>query len=119
MANKANADPEQDADTGVETEYVTASGVSKQPIQLEQVPAGVKSAHVVWTGEKRTNLPGSIRIATVYAKPSRNRSSLQPDFFVRATDHWLVFPHEMQGLTREEILEHKPVDESFFTGVKS
>ncbi len=33
---------------------------------------------------------------------------------MRSTDQWLVFPHEMQGLTREEILTHKPVDESFF-----
>lgn len=63
----------------------------------------------------RRNLPEQIRIATVYYKPSRNRSSLTPDFYVRATDQWLVFPHEVQGLTREEILEHKPVDESFFT----
>jgi uncharacterized protein len=35
---------------------------------------------------------------------------------VRSTDHWLVFPHEMHGLTREEILRYKPVDESFFEG---
>jgi len=33
----------------------------------------------------------------------------------RATDDWLVFPHEVQGLTREEILQHKPLDESFFS----
>jgi hypoxanthine phosphoribosyltransferase len=62
----------------------------------------------------RRNLPENIRIATAYYKPSRNKSSLKPDFFVRSTDQWLVFPHEMQGLTREEILKHKPVDESFF-----
>jgi len=62
----------------------------------------------------RRNLPEHIRIATVYYKPSRNRSSLVPDFYIRATDQWLVFPHELQGLTREEILEHKAVDESFF-----
>lgn len=61
----------------------------------------------------RRNLP-TIRIATVYFKPARNRSSLKPDFHVRITDNWLVFPHELQGLTREEILAHKPVDESFF-----
>lgn len=65
----------------------------------------------------RRNLPTNIRIATVYFKPSRNLSSLQPDYFVRSTDHWLVFPHEMHGLTRAEILRHKPVDESFFAGV--
>ena len=62
----------------------------------------------------RRNLPEQIRIATVYYKPARNRSSLTPDFYVRATDQWLVFPHEIHGLTREEILANKPVDESFF-----
>jgi uncharacterized protein len=62
----------------------------------------------------RRNLPENIRIATAYFKPERNRSSLMPDYFVRTTDAWLVFPHEMQGLTREEILRNKPVDESFF-----
>jgi len=63
----------------------------------------------------RRNLPEQIRVATVYYKPSRNRSNLTPDFYVRATDQWLVFPHEVKGLTREEILVNKPVDESFFT----
>ena len=62
----------------------------------------------------RRNLPEKIRIATVYYKPARNRSSLVPDYYVRATDSWLVFPHEIQGLTREEILEHKPLNENFF-----
>ena len=64
----------------------------------------------------RRNLPEQIRIATVYYKPTRNLSVLQPDFYVRSTDQWLVFPHEVQGLTREEILANKPVDESFFSG---
>jgi hypoxanthine phosphoribosyltransferase len=62
----------------------------------------------------RRNLPEKIRIATVYYKPARNRSTLVPDFYIRATDNWLVFPHEIQGLSREEILEHKPVGENFF-----
>jgi hypothetical protein len=62
----------------------------------------------------RRNLPGTIRIATVYYKPTRNRTALTPDYYVRSTDTWLVFPHEIQGLSREEILAHKPVDASFF-----
>jgi hypoxanthine phosphoribosyltransferase len=62
----------------------------------------------------RRNLANEIRIATVYYKPERNRSSLKPDYYVRSTNNWLVFPHELYGLTREEILKHKPVDESFF-----
>jgi hypoxanthine phosphoribosyltransferase len=66
----------------------------------------------------RRNMPEQVRIATVYFKPSRNRSSLLPDFYVKATDQWLVFPHEVDGLSREEILKHKPVDESFFTALE-
>jgi hypoxanthine phosphoribosyltransferase len=62
----------------------------------------------------RRNLPSTIRIATVYYKPTRNHSSLAPDYFVNSTDTWLVFPHEIQGLSREEILANKPVDASFF-----
>ena len=62
----------------------------------------------------RRNLPESIRIATAYYKPSRNRTALAPHYFVRQTESWLVFPHEILGLTREEILTHKPVDPGFF-----
>jgi hypoxanthine phosphoribosyltransferase len=61
----------------------------------------------------RRNIPGQIKIATVYYKPKRNQSTLRPDYFVRETDHWLVFPHELCGLTREEILMHKPVGQDF------
>jgi hypoxanthine phosphoribosyltransferase len=62
----------------------------------------------------RRNMPSNVKIATVYFKPSRNKTQLVPDFHVRATDEWLVFPHELRGLTREEILANKPLDESFF-----
>jgi hypoxanthine phosphoribosyltransferase len=61
----------------------------------------------------RRNMPREVRIATVYWKPKRNQTSLKPDYCVRETDDWLVFPHELQGLTREEILANKPVDEDF------
>jgi hypoxanthine phosphoribosyltransferase len=79
---------------------------------------GLSLAAVVNELRKRCkrNFPERLRIATVYFKPSRNRTSIRPDFYVRSTDQWLVFPHEVQGLTREEILAHKPVDESFFLG---
>ena len=62
----------------------------------------------------RRNTPESIRTATVYYKPSRNRSALQPDYCVHRVEDWLVFPHELQGLSREEILQHKPVGAEFF-----
>jgi hypothetical protein len=66
----------------------------------------------------RRNFPERFRIATVYYKPARNRTSTRPDYYVRTTEDWLVFPHEVQGLTREEILANKPVDESFFLDTK-
>lgn len=56
----------------------------------------------------RRNLPETIRVATVYYKPARNKTQLAPDYFVHETDDWLVFPHELQGLTDEEIRSHKP-----------
>lgn len=62
----------------------------------------------------RRNMPEEVRIATVYFKPLRNRTTLQPDYCVRTTDAWLVFPHELKGLSREEILANKPVGEEFF-----
>jgi hypoxanthine phosphoribosyltransferase len=62
----------------------------------------------------RRNWPEKSRIATVYYKSSRNRSTLVPDYYVLDTDKWLVFPHELIGLTPAEILEHKPVGPNFF-----
>ena len=65
-------------------------------------------------GMRRSLTPDNIRIATVYYKSTRNRSALIPDYYLKDTEHWLVFPHEIQGLSREEILAHKPVGEDFF-----
>ena len=61
----------------------------------------------------RRNMPAQLRIATVYYKPARNRSRLQPDYYVHATDRWLVFPHELQGLTPKELQRHKPLPPGF------
>ena len=56
----------------------------------------------------RRNTPRDIRIATAYYKPRSNRTDRVPDYFVHETDKWLVFPHELVGLSREEILASKP-----------
>lgn len=54
------------------------------------------------------NAPRSIKIATVYFKPSQSKVSYAPDYYLHTTNDWLVFPHELQGLTTEELLENKP-----------
>lgn len=50
-----------------------------------------------------------MKFACVYWKPSMNTTRFRPDFHVREIDSWIVFPHEMEGLTREEIAEKDPV----------
>ena len=55
----------------------------------------------------RRNTPRDIRIAATYYKPANNRTDRVPDYFVHETDKWLVFPHELHGLTSAEIREHK------------
>ncbi len=56
----------------------------------------------------RHNMPETVRIATAYYKPSRNKTQLKPDFYVHETEDWLVFPHEICGLSKDEIRAHKP-----------
>ncbi|MBQ7189038.1 MAG: hypoxanthine phosphoribosyltransferase [Kiritimatiellae bacterium] len=55
--------------------------------------------------EKLTPLCGELRVATVYWKPAANRTNGTPDYYLRKTDEWLVFPHEMDGLSAEEMQE--------------
>ena len=55
------------------------------------------------------------RIACVYWKPSKNVTGEEPDFHVRKLDEWIVFPHEIEGLTPEEIGVKDPVLASLMT----
>ena len=55
----------------------------------------------------KKNTP-DIKIATPYFKPNQNKTNRKPDYFIHETDKWLVFPHELEGLSAEEIIENKP-----------
>ena len=55
----------------------------------------------------RKNTP-EIKVATPFYKPTNNQTSFEPDFYLEKTDKWLVFPHELEGLSFEEIKKHKP-----------
>jgi len=56
----------------------------------------------------RGNTPEDIRVAVPWFKPSRNETDIVPDYFLRETAEWLVFPHELDALTPEELREHRP-----------
>lgn len=56
----------------------------------------------------KRNMPGDVRVATLWQRPSYKAVDLRPDFVLHRTEDWLVFPYEMNGLTLEEITKNKP-----------
>ena len=56
----------------------------------------------------RKNTPDEIKIATPYFKPANNKTNFSPEYYIRETDQWLIFPHELDGLSKEEIKKNKP-----------
>lgn len=59
------------------------------------------------SAKMRLNMPGKVRIATPWYKPGNNRTRLVPDYYLHETDKWIVFPHELVGLTLDEIATGK------------
>ena len=66
----------------------------------------------------RENTP-DIKVATPYFKPNKNQTDRHPDFFIHETDQWLIFPHELEGLTFEDIKENKPELKNLLEQIKS
>jgi hypothetical protein len=66
----------------------------------------------------RKNTPTDIRIATVYYKPANNQTGRQPEYYLHETEKWLIFPHELTGLTQEEIFKNKPMVKKIIEGVR-
>jgi hypoxanthine phosphoribosyltransferase len=60
------------------------------------------------TRRARDNTPEDIRIAVPWYTPERNETDLVPDYFIRETAEWLVFPHELDALTSEELQRERP-----------
>ena len=46
-----------------------------------------------------------MRMACVYWKPGKNQTALSPDYYTKDVGlDWLVFPHEIEGLSTDEIV---------------
>ena len=60
------------------------------------------------TKRARGNTPEDIRVAVPWYKPTRNETDLVPDYCIRETAEWLVFPHELDALTPEEMQATRP-----------
>jgi len=58
--------------------------------------------------KSRKNTPTDIRIAVPWYKPDNNKTNFEPEYYLHKTGDWLIFPHEMNGLSKEEIFANKP-----------
>ena len=65
----------------------------------------------------RDNTPEDVRVAVPWYKPSRNETDLVPDYYLRETAEWLVFPHELDALTPEELHSTRPAIASIVANV--
>lgn len=74
----------------------------------------IKAVITMLTEKMRRNLPKDIRIATPWFKPKNNITDLTPDYYIHDTDQWLIFPHELDGLSRDEIFANKPEVKKLF-----
>lgn len=54
----------------------------------------------------RRNMPDDVRVAALWHRPVPGAPP--PRYFLRETTKWLVLPYEMAGLSRAEIVKHKP-----------
>lgn len=69
---------------------------------------GLSVEQVISDIEKNARCLPQLKVATPYFKPGNNRTGRVPDYYLHSTDQWLVFPHELVGLTPQELLDHKP-----------
>ncbi len=56
----------------------------------------------------RRNAPEDVRVAVPYYKPTRNMTGLEPEYYLHETDRWIKFPHSLEGLTVDEMRQHRP-----------
>ena len=56
----------------------------------------------------RRNMPTDVRVAVPWYKPARNLTGRAPDYFLHTTEDWLKFPHSLEGLSLEEMRQHRP-----------
>ena len=78
---------------------------------IQQIISDLKSAC-------KKNTP-EIRVATPYFKPEKNLTDNVPDYYLHETNKWLVFPHELDGLSIEEIEINKSELKDLISNIKN
>ena len=57
---------------------------------------------------KRCELTGKSHLKGHNVSHAKNKTKRKPDYYLHETDKWLVFPHELEGLSMQEIKDNKP-----------
>jgi hypoxanthine phosphoribosyltransferase len=66
-----------------------------------------KSAKAMKT--RLENSGAEMKLAVVYWKSANNTTDMKPDFYVEdMSEEWIVFPHELAGLTSDELAAKNP-----------
>lgn len=71
---------------------------------------GLTARAVLAQLKERCAAHADIRMATLWFKPDNNQTSLTPDYYLRQTSAWLVFPHELSGLSSAELANKPGID---------
>ena len=58
-------------------------------------------------------MPSEVRVAALWKHAKSDSSDL--DYYLHETDRWVVLPYELNGLTQQEIADHKPELVNLFT----
>jgi len=83
-----------------EDSLLIVDDVHDSGLSIEKIILDIKKAC-------KKNTP-EIRVATPYFKPANNQTDRIPDYYIHESAEWLVFPHELEGLTAEELKENRP-----------
>lgn len=62
--------------------------------------------------------PKTIKLACPWYKPTKNATKIAPDFYLHTTEKWLIFPHEISGLSITELQQYKPEIAELITATK-
>lgn len=102
------------------TDYVVETANSDdRMIIIDDVFDKMKTIETVlekFSKKMRKNLPKKIRIAATHYKHEQNQTTIIPDYYIHKLDGdpWIVFPHEVVGLTIKQIAMKQPGLEKYF-----
>lgn len=55
----------------------------------------------------KDDFPSTIKVACPWYKPLNNQVDFNPDYYLHQSEKWLVFPHELTGLSIDELKANK------------